>query len=301
MERARGIGPPSQAWEACVLPLNHARVARSPERSGGQCSETAAQRAPASLRAPWPSPTPISGRRIFSKVAAHEALSTDEAAEAMRQVMAGEATPAQLGGLLIGAADEGRHRRRARRLRDARCSGSRTPVEAPGEVVDTCGTGGDRSGTFNISTISAIVAAGAGVRVAKHGNRAASSHCGSADLLEALGVKIDLDAAGVVEVPRRRRDRVHVRAGVPPGDGARGSGPSRAPRPDRLQLPRAAHEPGAPDGAGRRRVRPGDAAADGGRARPAWDERDAVPRRRRSRRAHDDGTIHRVRRRRRAT
>ena len=141
-------------------------------------------------------PDPDLWPRVFTKVAAREALSTDEATEAMRQVMGGEATPAQIGGLLIGLRTKGVTSEELDGFATTML-GFATPVEVPDAVVDTCGTGGDRSGTFNISTISAIVVAAAGARVAKHGNRAASSSCGSADLLEALGVRIDLDAAGV--------------------------------------------------------------------------------------------------------
>ena len=134
--------------------------------------------------------------KLFTKLAAHDALSSDEAAEAMRRVMAGEATAGQLGGLLMALRTKGETVDEVEGLAQTMLELA-NPVRPPSPVVDTCGTGGDRSGTFNISTIAAIVAAGAGVPVAKHGNRAASSHCGSADLLEALGVRIDLDAEGV--------------------------------------------------------------------------------------------------------
>jgi anthranilate phosphoribosyltransferase len=143
-----------------------------------------------------PEPDPDFWPRTLTRVIAHEALTSDDAAEAMRVIMSGEASPGQIGGFLMALRTKGETVDELDGL--ARTAlGFANPVAAGTPVIDTCGTGGDRSHTFNISTVAAIVAAGAGVAVAKHGNRAASSHCGSADLLEALGVKIDLDAAGV--------------------------------------------------------------------------------------------------------
>ncbi len=141
-------------------------------------------------------PDPDLWPHVLSTIAAGTSLDRDEAAAAMRAVMSGEATPAQVGGLLMALRTKGETVEEIEGFADTML-GFANPVAPPVPVVDTCGTGGDRSGTFNISTVAALVVAGAGVPVAKHGNRAASSVCGSADLLEALGVRIDLDATGV--------------------------------------------------------------------------------------------------------
>jgi len=128
-------------------------------------------------------------------------LAQAEAAEAMEEIMTGAATPAQIAAFLtalhIKGETEAEIAGMAQVMRD-----KATPVHFDGAVLDTCGTGGDASGTFNISTTAAFVAAGNGATVAKHGNRAASSVCGSADLLEGLGVNIELDAEGVARCMR---------------------------------------------------------------------------------------------------
>jgi anthranilate phosphoribosyltransferase len=132
----------------------------------------------------------------LSRLVRHKDLDADEAAEAMRRIMAGEATPGQIGGFLMALRTKGETADEVEGLARTML-GFANAVSTVTPAVDIVGTGGDRSGTFNISTVSSIVVAGAGVPVAKHGNRAASSHCGSADVLEALGVSIELDAAGV--------------------------------------------------------------------------------------------------------
>lgn len=121
-------------------------------------------------------------------------LQAEEAEAVMNQIMRGEATEAQIGAYLMALRMKGETQDEiVGSARAMRANAMKVPVNIDGaNLLDTCGTGGDKSGTFNISTTVAFVAAGAGMKVAKHGNRAASSKCGSADVLAELGVNLDL-------------------------------------------------------------------------------------------------------------
>ncbi|HJQ21403.1 MAG TPA: anthranilate phosphoribosyltransferase, partial [Gemmatimonadaceae bacterium] len=132
-------------------------------------------------------------QHAIRKLATGESLTGDEAHGAFQSVMAGEATPVQLAALLIGLRVKGETPQEVAGVVQAmRDTMVRLPAERPEELVDTCGTGGGTVHTFNISTAAALLAAGAGLRIAKHGNRSFTTQCGSADVLEALGVKIDV-------------------------------------------------------------------------------------------------------------
>jgi anthranilate phosphoribosyltransferase len=131
-------------------------------------------------------------KALIAKVATGAVLSRDEASHVFDRMMSGEATPSQMGGLLMGMRVRGENideitgavsAMRAKMLR----------VKAPANAIDVVGTGGDASGSYNISTCAAFIVAGAGIPVAKHGNRALSSRSGAADVLGALGVRIDLN------------------------------------------------------------------------------------------------------------
>ena len=128
---------------------------------------------------------------LLEKLRRHEDLTTEEATSAMGTIMDGEAQPSQIAGLLMALALKGE--RPDEMVGFARAMRARaTPWPGSADnVFDTCGTGGDGAHTFNVSTAAALVLAGAGVRVAKHGNRAVSSRCGSADVFEALGVHLE--------------------------------------------------------------------------------------------------------------
>ena len=142
---------------------------------------------------------PVDFAVLLKALVAGEHLTRAQARDAADAMLAGNATEAQMAGLLIGLRTKGETAVELAGLLDGlRAAALDVGVDAEEmRLIDTAGTGGDGSGSLNISTMAALVAAGAGARVCKHGNRAVSSVCGSADLLEALGVAVDLDPAGV--------------------------------------------------------------------------------------------------------
>ncbi|MGD0795827.1 MAG: anthranilate phosphoribosyltransferase [Dehalococcoidales bacterium] len=125
-----------------------------------------------------------------------KSLTFEQASGAMEEIMSGEATPAQIGAFLTALRAKGETADEIAGLATV-MRAKATPVKISGPAIDIVGTGGDGSGSFNISTAACFVAAGAGLKVAKHGNRAATSQCGAADILEALGVKIALNPDSV--------------------------------------------------------------------------------------------------------
>jgi anthranilate phosphoribosyltransferase len=130
-------------------------------------------------------------------------LQANEAEAVMNQIMRGEATEAQIGAYLMGLRMKGETEAEILgSARAMRANAVKVPTRADGDLLDTCGTGGDKSGTFNISTTVAFVAAGAGVRIAKHGNRASTSQCGSADVLAELGQCVDEIGIGFLFAPK---------------------------------------------------------------------------------------------------
>ena len=139
---------------------------------------------------------------VLSALIAHTDLSAEQSAWAMGEILAGEATPAQIAGFAVALRTKGETVDEVEGLVEGMYEHA-TPLTVTGRVLDVVGTGGDRSMSVNISTMAAIVAAGAGVPVVKHGNRSASSKSGSADVLEALGVRLDLPPTAVASVGER--------------------------------------------------------------------------------------------------
>ncbi|GAA3194943.1 anthranilate phosphoribosyltransferase [Nonomuraea roseoviolacea] len=144
-------------------------------------------------RTTWPA--------LLSALLAGEHLTADETAWAMREIMSGSATSAQIAGFAVALRAKGETVAEVAGLARTMLEFA-TPLSVEGPVVDVVGTGGDRAHTVNVSTMAAIVAAAAGARVVKHGNRAASSSCGAADVLEHLGIRLDLTPAQTARVAR---------------------------------------------------------------------------------------------------
>jgi anthranilate phosphoribosyltransferase len=135
---------------------------------------------------------------VLGRLVRREELPAPLAEAALTAILAGDATDAQTAAFAVALRAKGETPAElAALVRAMLAHADRVDWDGPQPLVDTCGTGGDRAGTINVSTIAALIAVGAGAHVAKHGNRAASSQCGSADVLEALGVAIDLGPTGV--------------------------------------------------------------------------------------------------------
>ncbi|QIX26302.1 anthranilate phosphoribosyltransferase [Nocardioides sp. JQ2195] len=136
---------------------------------------------------------------VLTSVVGRNDLSSEQTRWAMGQILTGQATPSQIAGFATALQSKGVTVEEVNGLVDAMFAQA-TPLSVPGRSLDIVGTGGDRSFSVNISSMASIVAAGAGAQVVKHGNRSASSKSGSADVLEAMGVRLDLDPAGVAKV-----------------------------------------------------------------------------------------------------
>ncbi len=145
-----------------------------------------------------PAPSSYSWSHIFGRLVSRTDLSTEEAVWAMGEIMSGNATDAQIAGFLVALASKGETVEELLGLTQVMLENA-VHLEVPGETLDIVGTGGDRLGTVNISTMSSLVAVGAGATVVKHGNRGASSTAGAADVIEALGVDLSLPVEKVVE------------------------------------------------------------------------------------------------------
>lgn len=153
---------------------------------------------PVVVPAPATDPT-LAWPYVLNQLVARQDLTTEQTAWAMDQVMSGEVSPPRLAGFLMGLRSKGETVDELAGLAAAMLDHA-THIEVPGRTLDIVGTGGDRAHTVNISSMAAIVIAGAGLRVVKHGNRAATSASGSADVLEALGIRLDQSPARVAQI-----------------------------------------------------------------------------------------------------
>ena len=223
---------------------------------------------------------------LTALVAGHD-LDAGQTAWAMGEIVAGEATPAQVAGFAVALRAKGETVEELIGLLEAMYAVA-TPISVEGRLLDVVGTGGDRSMSVNISTMAAIVAAGAGARVVKHGNRSASSASGSADVLEALGIRLDLPPDRVAELADEVGITFCFAAAFHPG-----MRHTAVPRRElgvahHLQPARPARQPDPPGRPGDRLRRPAHGAGHGRGVRRARRRRVGRPRRRRPRRAHDD-------------